>query len=167
MYLQRSVLRCLWAIFVLAPLLQAQESKWQNLAQLRPGTRIQVVENSLKSTSGRFVRFSETDLTLKVEEKEVVVPRDQIHRVSVSGKNRKRNVLFGLAAGAASGVIVAVASPELGTGKCSPGASCVDSAVVTGLGLAGAGVGSAIGAVLPADKTVYKAQLPEQTGGKK
>jgi outer membrane lipoprotein-sorting protein len=73
--------------FVVAPLLEAQESQWQSLAEIRPGTKVQVVENSLKSTSTKFVSSSETGLRLKVEEKEVVIPRDQVYRVSVSGKN--------------------------------------------------------------------------------
>lgn len=156
MSLRRSVLSCLWAGFILAPLLQAQQSQWQNLAQVRPGTRIQVVENSLKSTSGRFVGFSETDLTLKVEDKEVVIPKDQVHRVTISGKNRKRNTLIGLAVGAGAGAAVGAAANRV----------VGEAWVVPGMMLSYAGLGAGIGALVPAAKTVYKAELPKSAGKK-
>lgn len=63
----RSLLLSFVAALMIAPLLQAQDSQWQNLSQIRPGAKIQVIEQSLKSTSGRFVRFSATDLTFKAE----------------------------------------------------------------------------------------------------
>ena len=143
--------------FVLAPLLQAQESQWQNLAQIRPGTKVQVVEQSLKSTSGRFVRFSETDLTLKVENKEVVVLRDQVNRVSITGKNRKRNTLIGLAAGAGAGLALGAAVMERESGYAG---------AVAGSTVGFAGIGAGIGAVIPAAKTVYRAEMSSQTRAK-
>jgi hypothetical protein len=148
------------------PQLQSQESQWQNLAHIRSGAKVQVVEQSLKSTSGRFVRFSTTDLTLNVDKKEVVVPRDQVYRIAIAGKNRRRNMLIGLAAGAATGVIVGVASPELGTGTCSQG-SCIDAGTVSLLALGGGAVGTGIGAALPAARTVYRAGAPKQASLKK
>ena len=141
--------------------LQSQESQWQNLAQIRSGAKVQVIEQSLKSAAGRFVRFSTTDLTLKVGNKELVVPKDEVYRVTVNGKNRKRNMLIGLAAGAAMGVIVGVASPELGTGTCSQG-SCIDAGTVSLLAVAGGALGTGVGAALPAAKTVYRAGTPKQ-----
>ena len=150
----RSLLLFLLLIaFGLVPLLQAQESRWQNLAQIRPGTKIQVVEQSLKSTSCRFVRFSETDLKLNVEGKEVVLPREQVYRVSVTGKNRKRNTLIALGAGAAAGLALGAALMERESGY---GGAVAGSAV----GIAGLGAG--IGALLPASKTVYRAERATQ-----
>ena len=139
--------------FALAPLLQAQESQWQNLAQIKAGTKVQVVERSLKSTSGRFVRVSETDLTLMVDKREVVLPRDQVYRVSISGKNRKRNTLIGLAVGAAAGAGVGAAANQV----------VGDASVIAGTTAAFAGVGAGIGAVIPAAKTVYRAESSRQT----
>jgi hypothetical protein len=143
--------------FVLAPLLQAQESQWQNIAQIRTGTRVQVVEQSLKSTSGRFVRFSETDLTLKVEDKEIVISRDRVYRVTVAGKNRKRNTLIGLGAGAAAGVALGAAIMERESGY---------GGAVAGTTVGFAGVGAGIAALLPAGKTVYRAETTKQAGPK-
>lgn len=156
MPLRRFVLPCLLAGFVVAPLLQAQQSQWHDLNQIRPGTKIQVVENSLKSTSGKFVAWSETDVTLKIENKEVVIPRDQVHRVSISGKNRKRNTLIGLAIGAGVGAGVGAATHQV----------VKESWVIPGMMLAYAGVGAGVGALVPAAKAVYRAEVPRQSGEK-
>ena len=145
----RLLLGCLVMGFVLAPVLQAQESQWQNLAQIKAGTKVQVVEQSLKSTSGRFIRVSETDLTLQVEKREVVFPRDQVYRVSISGKNRKRNMVIGLAAGAATGGALGAALAER-----EPGYGGAVAGSVVGF----AGLGAGIGAAVPAAKTVYRAE---------
>jgi len=153
---QRFVPRCFFLLFVLAPVLWAQSSQWQNLAQIKPGTKVQVVENSLKSTSGKFVGFSETDLTLKVEDKEVVILKDQVHRVSISGKNRKRNTLIGLAVGVGTGAAVGAAANRV----------VGEAWVVPGMMLGYAGLGAGIGALVPAAKTVYSAEVPKQAGPK-
>jgi len=148
----RPLLVCLVIGFVLAPRLQAQESQWQDLGQIKAGTKIQVVERSLKSTTGRFLRISDTDLALKVETKEVVVPRDQVYRVSIRGKNRKRNVLIGLAAGAAVGGALGVAVLEREPGY---------GGAVAGMIAGWAGIGAGIGAVVPAARTVYRVENPK------
>lgn len=141
------VLAYLFFVFVLAPAGWAQSSGWQALGQIKAGTNVQVVEQSLKSTSGRFVRVSETNLTLNVDNTEVVISRDQVYRVSISGKNRKRNVLIGLAIGAGAGAgLGAAANRVVG-----------DAAVVPGMAAAFAGVGAGAGALCPAAKTVYRA----------
>jgi hypothetical protein len=150
---QHILLRCLFFVFTLAPLAWTQSSPWQSLGQIQPGAKVQVVEQSLKSTSGRFVRFSDADLTLDVNKKEVVVPKAQVYRVSVAGKNRKRNTLIGLAAGAGLGAGVGAAVEQ---GKWFGGA------VVAGMTVVYAGVGAGIGAIVPAAKTVYRAELPKQ-----
>ena len=157
MPVERLVGRCLWAVLILTPLLHAQQSQWQDLNEIRLETKIQVVENSLKSTSGKFVAFSETDITLKVENKDVVIPRDQVHRVSISGKNRKRNTLIGLAIGAGAGAGVGAATHQV----------VKESWVVPGMMLAYAGVGAGVGALVPAAKTVYRAEVPRQSSEKK
>jgi uncharacterized protein YcfJ len=150
---QHTLLRCLFFVFTLAPLAWTQSSPWQSLGQIQPGAKVQVVEQSLKSTSGRFVRFSDADLTLDVNKKEVVVPKEQVYRVSVTGKNRKRNTLIGLAAGASLGAVVGAAvQHETGLG----------GAVVAGMTVVYAGLGAGIGAIVPASKTVYRAERSTQ-----
>ncbi len=63
---------------------QAQTSRWQNLDQIHRGAKIEVVEQSLKSTSGKFVRYSQGDLTLEVQGKEITIQKEQVYRVSVA-----------------------------------------------------------------------------------
>lgn len=137
--------------FMVAPLSEAQESQWQSLAEIRAGTKVQVVEKSLKSTSGKFMGFSQSGLTLMVGDKELVVPRDQVCRVSVSGKNRKRNVLIGVAIGTAAGAGVGAAARRVAG----------ENWVIPGLALAYGGVGAGIGALVPATKTIYRVQAPK------
>jgi hypothetical protein len=152
MCFQRLILRCLCAGLVLAPLLHAQQSQWQNLSQIQPGARIQVVENSLKSTPGKFVGYSENGLTLRVDAKEVVIPKDQVYRVSVSGKNRLRNVLIGLAIGAGAGAGLGAAANRVVN----------DAAMVPSAAAALGGVGAGVGALCPAAKSVYRAEGAKQ-----
>ncbi len=148
-----TILMCLlsWPAF-------SQQGNWDSLSQLKAGNKIHVVETNLKAVDGKFVRITDTDLTVRVDKQEVVIPRDQVYRVSRRG-GRGRNALIGLAIGAGAGVIVGVASPELGTGKCAQG-SCVDSAVVAGLALAGGGLGAGVGALIPHNPTGYRAAQP-------
>jgi hypothetical protein len=142
-------------VAMLAPLLQAQESRWQNLVQIQPGAKVQVVEQSLKSTSGRFVRFSDADLTLDVNKKEVVVPKEQVYRVSVTGKNRKRNTLIGLAVGAGLGTVWSAGLSKLDNWRAGDTAGLVGGC---------AGLGAGIGAIVPASKTVYRAERSTKAG---
>jgi hypothetical protein len=103
----------------------AQQSRWKNLAQFRRGATVQVVEQSLKSTSGRFLSFSEEDVTLEVQGKEIIIARQHVYRVSISGKNRKRNTLIGTGVDAAvigNGIALAILECESGFGSAAAGA---------------------------------------------
>lgn len=149
--------RCLLVgMFMVASLSEAQESPWQSLAEIRAGTKVQVVENSLKSTSGEFMGSSEIDLTLKVDGTKAVIPRDHVYRVSVRGKNRKRNALIGLAIGAATGAGVGAAANRV----------VGDAWVIPGVMAGYAGLGAGVGALCPSAKTVYRAELPKQASTK-
>jgi len=143
--------------FAIAPRLHAQEWQWQDLARIKVGTKIQVVERSLKSTTGRFLRISDQDLTVEVQKREVVLPREQVYRVSISGKNRKRNVLIGLGAGAAVGGAIGAVVLERESGY---------GGAVAGVVAGWAGIGAGIGAVCPAAKTVYRADTPKDASPK-
>ncbi len=145
----RLVLCCL-LISAVVPLVAAQESRWDNLSSIKTGTKIEVVEQSLKKTSGRFVRFSNSGLTLNIDSNDVSIPRAQIHRVTILGKNRKRNTVIGLgvagALGAAWGGGLHAAGADITGGQAAAFAAGV------------AGIGAGIGAILPASKTVYRAE---------
>lgn len=135
--------------FVLVQVVQAQQSPWDNLSHIRPGTKVDVVEYSLRKTSGRFFRFSDADLTVRVANNDVNIARTQVYRVTIVGKNRKRNTLLGLAAGGAAGVALGATLMERESGY---------GGAVAGTTVGFAGLGAGVGAMLPASKTVYRAE---------
>lgn len=144
----RILLCCVFA-FALTHVLQGQESRWDNLSHTRPGTTVDVVEYSLQKTSGRFVRFSAGDLTLKVAKNDVSIPRTQVYRVTVVGKDRKRNTILGLAIGAGAGVALGATLMEHESGY---------GGAVAGTTVGFAGLGAGVGAVFPARKTIYRGE---------
>jgi hypothetical protein len=124
-------------------------SNWDNLKQLAPGDQVQIVLNDAKSYRGHFQLLSDEAIVVRLGSGEQTFPRETVLRVSTKGQShRGRNALIGLAAGAGTGIVVGVASPELGQGKCSQG-SCVDAGWVAVYGLWGAALGAGVGALIP------------------
>jgi hypothetical protein len=130
-------------------LAQSSQNNWDNLKQLAPGEQIRIVLNDAKSYSGQFQSVSDDGIVLRLGKDSQTFERQNVLRVSTRGRgHRGRNALIGLAVGAGAGVIVAVASPELGTGKCAQG-SCVDAGVVSMVGFLGGALGAGLGAAMP------------------
>ena len=128
---------------------KSTQANWESLKQLAPGQEVQVVLNDAKSYSGQFQSVSDDGIVLRLGKDSQTFERQNVLRVSTRGKNhRGRNALIGLAVGAGAGVIVAVASPELGTGKCAQG-SCVDAGTVSVVGFLAGVLGAGLGAVIP------------------
>ncbi len=146
----------IWLVALLSILpVHAQTSRWENLDQIHRGAKIEVVEASLKSFSGKFVRVSQDDLTLDVQRKEVTIQKEQVYRVSVVGTKRKRNALIGLAAGAGAGAGWAAAMRNTENWRTGDSAGLIGGC---------AGIGAGIGALIPSTstKTVYMADAPKQ-----
>ena len=141
-------------------LAQSAKDSWDNLKQLGSGQQIRIVLNDARSYSGRFQSVSNDGLIVRMGGGAQTFEQQNILRVSTRGKShRGRNALIGLAVGASAGVIVAVASPELGTGKCVRG-SCVDAGIVSMLGFGGGVLGAGLGAAIPTGgwHDVYRAR---------
>lgn len=139
---------------------KSTQANWESLKQLAPGQQIQIVLKDAKSYHGQFQSVSDNALVLRLAAGEQTFERQNVLRVSKRGRShRGRNALIGLAIGGGAGVIVAIASPELGAGKCGQG-SCVDAAIVFGEGFLGGAVGAGIGAAIPTGgwRDVYRAQ---------
>jgi small nuclear ribonucleoprotein (snRNP)-like protein len=155
-----------WVVAVLLLLMvpgfglaQSSQNNWDNLKQLASGQQVQVVLNDAKSYRGQLQTVGDDALMLRLATGEQTFERQNVLRVSTRGKShRGRNALIGLAVGASVGVIVGVASPELGQGKCAQG-SCINAASAALAGFVGAAVGTGLGAVLPTDgwHDVYRA----------
>ena len=109
-------------------LAQSSQNNWDNLKQLAPGQQIRIVLNNAKSYTGQFQSVSDAGIVVRSATGGQVFERQSVLRVSTQGKShRGRNALIGLAVGTGAGIIVGIASPELGQGKCAQG-SCVNVA---------------------------------------
>lgn len=146
--LRRLIFLTLILLPLASPGVEAQQGEWQNLAQLKTGQTVKVIDHRKNALVGEFVRFSETDLTIVVNQQAKVIDRDNVARVTTSGGHRRRNAVIGLAAGAAlggafSGCCIEQKNDNSGTIAGS----------VAGFGAVGAG----IGALISGTKTIYRA----------
>jgi hypothetical protein len=135
-------------------------NRWDAVMQLSSGQELRVVLEDVKSFQGRLQGVSENTVVLRLDTGEQTFERQKVLRVSTrSTSHRGRNVLIGLAVGLGAGIIVGVASPELGQGKCAQG-SCVNAASVGVPGALGGAVGAGIGAAIPTGgwHDVYRAR---------
>jgi hypothetical protein len=131
---------------------------WRGLEALESGRTIRV-ETAKKKQSGSFVRLSEHAITLHSGRAgEVTVPRSEVKRVfAQSESHRTRNTVIGLAVGTAIG---AVLYATLGQWFRSEGA---ESSGFLGIPI---GVGTAIGAALPARCMVLVYRIKKDSGAK-
>jgi len=125
------------------------KDNWESLKTLAPGDRIRIVLNDAKAYTGQLQTLSDDTIAARLATGDQTFSRDSVLRVSAKGQShRARNALLGLAAGVGTGVIVAVASPELGTGTCAQG-SCINATSMSLAASVGAVIGVGIGTALP------------------
>ena len=150
--------RIMWAVFFLVVLpgfglAQTGQASWDNLKQLRASQKIEVVDKNMKTLSGAFVASSDDSISLRQGKSEQSVARTDVVRVSVrDSSHRTRNVLLG--SGILGGIALAVALP-LVVQQSNEGNSC--GACVAAIA-AGFGGGAALGAAIPGNRTVYRAE---------
>jgi hypothetical protein len=134
----------------LSTVAQRAQDSWDNLKQLRPGQKIEVVDSKMKTLKGSFVSVSEEALSLQDGKSQESVPRADIVRVSVRDtSHRTRNML--LAAGVIGGVTL-IPAGILFAQQSNEGNSC--GACVAAI-VAGFGGGAALGAI-PGSRTIYR-----------
>lgn len=130
---------------------------WNNLRQVRIGDKVEVVQHNLSKHKGELLDWTEKSITLRLENRDVTIPREDVFRVTQLSKNhRLRNSMIGLGlgvlVGAATGVAVAVAPTRFhGNGLVFPIATFI-----------GAGVGAGVGAAISSYPTIYRASSPKQ-----
>jgi hypothetical protein len=84
---------------------QAAQNNWDNLKELRPGQKIEVVDSKMKTFKGTFVSVSDEAISLQVGKSEETVARANVVRVSVHDtSHRTRNML--LASGVIGGIVL-------------------------------------------------------------
>lgn len=131
---------------------QTAQDSWENLKQLRPGQKIEVIDMKWKSLKGTFVAVSDEAILLRTDGNEVSVLRADVLRVSLREHSRRgRNTLIGLGVGAGAGFAIgrAIDCGRL-TEKCDPLATLITFPL-------GAGLGAAIGSGFSGFQTVYRA----------
>lgn len=152
---------------------QSNDSAWQNLQQLQPGDRIEVVLKSNAKHHGTFTLLADDAITVRTARGETGFRRDEVARVSRRGETRRRrSALMGLAAGAGVGAVVgaAVSGRECnGTGFSSLG-PCLEPTRAQGAAIGGvlfSALGSGVGAAVarPARTEVYRASVAPARGG--
>lgn len=135
---------------------QTQENSWENLRALSVGSKIQVVDQNLKSQDGTFTSVSDDALIFQVRDQQVVIQRASVLRVSSREHlGRGQKALIGLGIGALVGAVTGAAI-VIGAGEndfVGPGGGAILLAVPFGL------IGAGIGAGLPAGHpTIYRAE---------
>jgi len=122
------------------------EDSWDNLKQLQPGQRIEVVDTHLKSLKGVFVSLSDDAISLRTDEKEVAVERPEVLRVWAEGQgHRLRNTILGTLIGGGAAALMAAKTRK----------TAAHEATVVAIGFGG---GAAGGAALPTGgwRVVYR-----------
>ena len=131
-------------------LAKSSANNWDNLKELRPGQKIEVVDTSMKSLRGPFVSVSEEAITLQVGKSLHSVERAQVVRVSVRDtSHRTRNMLLG--SGILGGIALAATAVPLGISG-NEGNSCPACAAAIAAGFGG---GAALGAI-PGNRIIYR-----------
>lgn len=133
---------------------QAPENSWNNLSQLHPGERIEIVDARMKSHRGDLAAYTTKGISLSRNGGVITIVRAEVASIKRIGQSRRRrNILFGAAIGAAVGLAVGAVR---GKTYHEEGETTVFMAVWTPIG---AGIGAATGAVLPprSPVTIYRA----------
>lgn len=142
------------AVLAFLPSLEASNREpgdWSHLTQVTSGQQIEVIDMNLKRTRGEFVASSAEQLQVKASNGVVTIPRAQVFRVSLLEKSRRlRNVLIGMAVGAAAGLATGAAVDS----SFSEDDEHVAKMLFTPIGV---GAGAALGAAFPGFETIYRA----------
>ncbi len=130
---------------------QNTSANWGNLKQLERGHRVQVVETNLKSTRGKFVSYSDSELVLEVDKGQVTIPREKVFRVSEDHRRGRNALIAGLVGAGVGAGIGAAASREVHT------AGEKGALVAAGIGVWG-GIFAGVSALVTRNPTVYRVE---------
>src|SRR6185503_13270468 len=122
---------------------RAEKKTWDRLANLRAGDQLEVV-TAAGAGKGAFVSSSTESLTIRDSAGERKFPRAEIVRVTARSQSRRlRNLLIGVGAGVAIGLIT---DQTLGTRIRNENSS---DPVLSLLWVVPIGIGAGVGAAIP------------------
>lgn len=138
-------------LFVGLAVSHGEARAWDALAQLPAGATVEVIHGGLKRASGTLVEATSEGITVRTADGINVIARNDVRRVSVMRKSRKKRALLGAAMGAGVGALA------LALGANS-GDIDIRRDIVVGAGAAaGADLGAAVGAATGGPETIYRA----------
>ncbi len=125
------------------------EKSWGNLSQLRPKEKIQVFDTKLRSYKGRFLSFTNEELTWEADGKARVLKREDVLQVKSRARSKRlRNIVIGAVVGAVAGAgLIVVMHGERSEDPVAP----------VGF-ILGMPIGAAIGAVPDSYEVIYQNQ---------
>jgi hypothetical protein len=125
--------------------------------RVRQGDKIDVATIGARNVTGKFVRVSDTFVTLMVDGKQREIPSNDVRRVTRRGGSRYRSgALWGGAIAGTMGLVTFMSCSGNGCGN--------PLFVAMFTGSAGALWGAAIGAVIPKHAMVYKSDAARAPG---
>ncbi len=136
---------------------------WANLNQLRSGQKINVVGLDRKKISVDYLSAADDSLRFRYKGKEVVLPRSEVLIVSMKPPTNWKQILLGLAAGAAIGYDIWSGADMRERGcwddmgdycASDKGLSGRSAAIATGVG---AGVGALVAALMKGNERLLYA----------
>jgi len=131
---------------------QSSQNNWDNLKQLCPRQKIEVVDSKMRTLKGAFVSVSDEVLSLRVGKSEESVARASVMRVSVRDtSHRTRNMLLG------AGILGGVALIPAGVGLAASSNEGNGCGYCVAAIVAGFGGGAALGA-FPGSRTIYRVE---------
>lgn len=132
------------------------QSEWSKVVAIAPGAKVEVIHGNLQRVSGTFVAANDDGVTVSTESGNRGIARNEVRRLSLQHKSRKKRTLIGLGLGAAAG------AAALAIGATSGDIDIRRDLVVSAGALAGGGLGAAVGALSGGPETIYRApQAPK------
>lgn len=150
------MLRSIGLLVLLTSVLEAADSpssprasqSWDNLATLRAGQKIEVKSKGEEGWKGTFLAFTADSISIRIKKRDMEIHREEVKRIKVkSGVVRLRHTLIGAGVGAGAGAAIAA-------GTINQGEVAYAGILFAGLAMIS---GTVVGAVLPANSTVYEA----------
>ncbi len=121
-------------------LAQSRAGSWDAVKAVYTDTKLEVKLTSGETIKGKMIEATDATLALLQDGRRVEVPRDRVQRVYAEGKRSvKRTTLIGAAIGGGGGI---------GIGLAVFGQGDFTRSVIPAAGIAGAGIGAGVGALL-------------------